>query len=73
MDHTPICPVCGFECETIYLAGQTPVGCDCCIESQDAYEWAEDQRQANYDAYVDTLVDEAIEKRHERSNYYGDC
>lgn len=35
----PICPVCGEECETIYKARHgSVVGCDVCIETQDAWD-----------------------------------
>jgi hypothetical protein len=38
----PVCPVCGWECETIYLdTNRNPVGCDNCIDAMDAYEWEE--------------------------------
>ena len=40
------CPVCGEECETLYLAGGTdPVGCENCIEERDAYEWTEEHKE----------------------------
>lgn len=38
------CPVCGTECETIYMAiGRVPVGCDSCLETCDAYEYHEEE------------------------------
>ena len=40
------CPICGMECDTIYLIdGVTPVGCENCIETKDAYEWADENRE----------------------------
>lgn len=35
----PICPVCGEECETIYvdMYGQH-IGCDICVTTKDAWE-----------------------------------
>lgn len=44
------CPICGEECETIYadLNGEV-FGCDQCIMKQDAWEWAEEQREAERD------------------------
>lgn len=35
----PRCPVCGEECETVYLKDGEPVGCDECLETMDAYEY----------------------------------
>ena len=35
----PHCPVCGEECETIYLDRYGAyVGCDVCVETKDAWE-----------------------------------
>ena len=40
------CPVCGEECETIYMTiGRMPVGCDVCLETCDAYEYHEEESQ----------------------------
>jgi len=50
-DYEPIeCPICGEECETIYRDryGEV-VGCDECITTQEAYEWAEEQKEADRD------------------------
>ena len=34
------CPVCGEECETIYLDRDGDAfGCDECVTRQEAYEW----------------------------------
>lgn len=37
------CPVCGKECETVYIdrLSREAVGCDCCIESLTAEEYTE--------------------------------
>ncbi len=45
---TPICPVCGNECETVYIGLNGEVEyCDVCkdkyIWERDAYEWWEDE------------------------------
>ena len=41
------CPVCGEECETIYEDKfGTVFGCDECVCTRDAYDWAEEQREA---------------------------
>lgn len=39
-DFIPICPVCGKECDTVYLDMDRDIaGCDCCINLVDAYEY----------------------------------
>ena len=44
MDRTPICPVCGEECETIYQdANGEILGCDQCIHEVDAWEWLQEE------------------------------
>ena len=44
------CPICGDECEEIYSDMYGNVfGCDRCIISQDAYEWKEEQKEADRD------------------------
>ena len=46
----PKCPVCGEECEEIYADQYGNVfGCDECILRQDAWEWAEEQKEADRD------------------------
>lgn len=38
----PVCPVCGQECETVYLdLFHAVAGCDCCMDIRDAREWKE--------------------------------
>lgn len=38
----PTCPVCGEECDTIYLnADREAVGCENCICTTDSYIWKE--------------------------------
>lgn len=38
----PTCPVCGEECETIYMDWiGSAVGCDVCIKEMDAWEFQE--------------------------------
>ena len=35
----PTCPVCGAECEWIYVyKGSDPVGCDRCVRRRDAWK-----------------------------------
>ena len=44
------CPICGEECETIYADMNGDVfGCDRCIMKQDAWDWADEQREADRD------------------------
>ena len=39
-EFIPRCPVCGLECDTLYLDKDHEVfGCEQCIEMQDAYEY----------------------------------
>lgn len=39
---SPVCPVCGGECETVYKArGYEIVGCDLCLQPVDAWESSE--------------------------------
>ena len=34
------CPVCGWECDTIYLdINGNPIGCDNCVEAIDASDY----------------------------------
>lgn len=38
----PHCPICGAECETIYLDREKNIiGCDCCVTSADACQQEE--------------------------------
>lgn len=37
------CPVCGEECETLYINLGTVVGCDQCITVRDAQEYMEEE------------------------------
>ena len=46
-DPAPVlCPICEEECEEVYInrAGDV-VGCDCCMSTQDASEWAYEQQE----------------------------
>ena len=39
-DFIPVCPICGEECDTVYLdADGDIVGCDQCISLVDAYDY----------------------------------
>ena len=45
-DDNPICPVCGWECETLYRNENGDVlGCDVCIETKDAAEWWQEHEE----------------------------
>ena len=37
----PVCPICGYECDTIYkdVYGEV-VACDNCMVTLDAWEWS---------------------------------
>ena len=38
----PVCPVCGAECEWIYVyRGRDPAGCDRCVQRRDAWKEGE--------------------------------
>ncbi len=38
-NYIPVCPVCGEECDTVYVdLYDDVVGCDRCINMEDAYE-----------------------------------
>lgn len=40
------CPCCGEECETIFADQYGNIfGCDQCIIQQDAWSWAEDEKE----------------------------
>lgn len=43
--HNPHCPVCGEECDTVFInwLGEV-VGCDSCLTDMDAYDWEEQER-----------------------------
>lgn len=49
--QNPVCPECGEECEVIYFnsCGEV-VGCDNCITEKDAYDWADEIREAQEEA-----------------------
>ena len=47
----PVCPVCGAECEEVYIENYTGnvVCCDVCLEKEfwkrNAYDWMEEQAE----------------------------
>lgn len=42
----PTCPVCGKECETIYMdKSQYALGCNLCVEAVDAWEYLEGEHE----------------------------
>lgn len=42
----PTCPFCGRDCETIYLDKDgNEFGCNVCIQTQDAWEWAKEKEE----------------------------
>lgn len=41
-EQTPVCPICGRECDYVYYDRDGEIiGCDCCIERKDAFECEE--------------------------------
>ena len=49
-DFDVYCPVCGRECEELYLdEDDEVVGCDRCITSVDAYDWEAARRAREED------------------------
>ncbi len=45
-DFVPICPVCGKECDTVYLdKDDEVVGCDRCISMTDAYDYLYEEEE----------------------------
>lgn len=51
-DPEPTCPICGNECEIIYKDKDgTEFGCEHCIRTTDAREWAEEHKEEpDYDS-----------------------
>ena len=42
----PVCPICGKDCETIYMDKDGDVfGCDQCIRTKDAWEWQDEHKE----------------------------
>lgn len=65
-DRVIPCPVCdSTEYETIYknALSEEVIGCDCCVQTVDGWEYNEREREAAYDSTIDMLIDEAIDKR----------
>ena len=45
-DFVPVCPVCGEECDTVYLDMDGEVaGCDQCIRMVDAYVYLYEEEE----------------------------
>jgi hypothetical protein len=40
-DPAPRCPVCGQEAITFYIADHDVIGCDCCVATADAVDYAD--------------------------------
>jgi len=53
------CPICDEECEEVYInrAGDV-VGCDVCMSTQDANEWAYEQSENAKAEWEDRKFDE---------------
>ena len=40
------CPICGKECDTIYLDKHGDVfGCEMCIDTMESWDWKDQQRE----------------------------
>jgi len=48
---TPICPVCGCECDIIYIQNGCAIGCNECIDQWDAWDWQEEREIEKRDLY----------------------
>ena len=64
-DDTPICPICGEECEEIFFDKEQQVcGCDRCVSSRDAWEWMweqqDEEERIRADYYLDYMKDMRI-------------
>ena len=62
MDRTPICPICGEECEEIFYDKNHEVcGCENCVTSRDAWEVLQEEideeERIKADYYIDYLKD----------------
>ena len=62
MDRTPICPICGEECEEIFYDKNHEVcGCENCVTSRDAWEVLQEEideeERIKADYYLDYLKD----------------
>ena len=45
-DFIPICPICGKECDTVYLDNDDEVvGCEQCIGMADAYDYLYEEEE----------------------------
>ena len=48
-EYIPYCPVCGEECDTVYVdLYDDIVGCDQCMNMEDAYEYLYDEEVEEY-------------------------
>ena len=48
-EFIPVCPVCGEECDTVYVDMYDDiVGCDQCMNMEDAYEYLYDEEVEEY-------------------------
>ena len=45
-EFIPACPICGKECDTVYLdTDEEVVGCDQCISLADAYDYLYEEEE----------------------------
>ena len=60
------CPICdSTQYETIYRSAinDEVIGCDCCVQSLEGWEYEDEMKEEAYDHYVELKVDEKIEER----------
>ena len=66
MDRTPICPVCGEECEEIFYDKNHEVcGCENCVTSRDAWEVLQEEIDEEERIKADYYIDYLKDMRHE--------
>ena len=68
--HEPECPVCGEECEIIYKQDGKVIGCDQCIDSEDAYDWYEEKLADDEATRADMAYDYIKDMRFENQCQY---
>jgi hypothetical protein len=50
----PVCPVCGKECNSIFLdTNREAFGCEHCVKEEDSYEWLEQEKEKSRPDWVD--------------------
>lgn len=65
---SPVCPVCGEECETIYKSNDNGevVGCDQCIIAVDSVVWEAEEEENDEALHGDSQFEAQRELNFER-------